>query len=354
MKFNAPCYLFLLVIPVLLAIHFVWANRRRTRDLCRLAAADLLPKIVPPVANRLRTRGAVWRIFAILFLALAITGPQWGYRWREVKSRGLEIIFALDASKSMLASDIKPTRFDRGKLALKDFLAKINGNRVGLIAFAGAGFLQCPLTTDYTAFGMALDGLTVHSIPRGGTLIGTAIANARRAFKSATGNKILILITDGENHEGQPVVEAEKAAQEGIHIYTVGIGSPEGALIKLPDQNGNLVPIKDDSGNPVKTALNEEILKAIARAGNGAYIRADDFSLGLEKLYHNQLLKYYQTELSSKKQKQYIDRYQIPLFLAFLFLLAELSAGYDSRGWLKSLFSKLLHFWPSGLPGARR
>jgi Ca-activated chloride channel family protein len=240
----------------------------------------------------------------------------------------------------MLASDVPPSRFERAKLAMKDFLSKIPGNRVGLIAFAGTSFLQCPLTMDYNAFSIALDSLTVQSIPRGGTAISTAIINAKQAFKTATGSKILILITDGENHEGDPVNESRNAAKEAICIYTIGIGSPEGVPIEIRDQNGVNVLLKDNTGKPVKTSLNELLLKNIAVAGNGSYIKADGITLGLEELYQSKLLKHYRSELKAQKQKQYIDRYQIPLTLGLICLLVELVLGFSFTKFIKNITSK--------------
>ena len=323
-----PFYSLLFLIPMLGIIFYIIIQRRANRDLETFAAKELLAKVVDFTGQKLRIRQRILRIAGLIFLILAICGPGWGYNWQEVKSRGLEIIFALDTSKSMLAADIKPTRLERAKLALKDFLNKIEGNKVGLVAFSGSSFLQCPLTLDYSAFGESLDALSVYTIPRGGTAIGSAIATARKAFQAAgSGTKILILITDGENHEGDPVAGAKAAAQEGITIYTIGIGSPEGELVVIQDQNGNTSYLKDSQGNVVKTTLNEAILKEIAQNGNGSYLRANGLTLGLDVLYNVQLAKFNKSEISSKWQKKYINRYQLPLLVAVLVLLSEFGMG---------------------------
>jgi Ca-activated chloride channel family protein len=319
-----PWYSLLFPIPVLLIIFFIFAQRRAKRDLAIFAGEQLLPKVADFSGRKLRSLQKIFRIIACFFLILALTGPGWGYRWQEVKTKGLEIVFALDTSKSMLATDIKPNRLERAKLALKDFLTRIVGNKVGLVAFSGSSFVQCPLTVDYNAFSESLDALNVYTIPRGGTDIGSAIATTRKAFEaSGSGSKILVLITDGENHEGNPVAAAKEAAKEGITVYTVGIGSPEGELVVVQDKNGNGSYLKDKNGNVVKSTLNEAVLREVAQAGSGAYVRGGGPSLGLDTLYNTQFSKFAKTEIRSKWQKRHLDRFQIPLFIAIILLLAE-------------------------------
>ncbi len=342
MRFANLIFLPLLLVPVLLILFFTRAYLQNSRDLQSFAAPASLAKIVDPALVKLRYQKWIFRLCGLFLLTLAMSGPQWGYQWQQSKSKGLEIMLALDTSKSMLACDVEPNRLERAKLAVKDFLGKIPGNRIGLIAFAGDSFLQCPLTMDYNAFNLTLNSLNTQSIPRGGTAIHTAISNARKAFKSAMGTKILILITDGEDHDGDPVGEAQNAAKEGIAIYTIGIGSSKGVPIQIKDQNGQTSYVKDNTGKQVITALNEKLLQNIASAGKGSYIKADGMSLGLEQLYRQQLLKYYRTALTGQKQKQYIERYQIPLILAFLCFLFELGLGTKWTGLVKNLIRPFL------------
>lgn len=328
MSWAYPYHLFLLLIPFLLSWFFLWVNRRSRADLENLVDKGLIPKVVDLSGRMVRRRQAILRLFALVFLILALSGPRWGYRWQEAKHYGLEIIFAVDTSNSMLATDIKPNRLEKVKLDLKDFLRIIRDDKVGLIAFSGAGFLQCPLTIDYNAFSSTLDAINTGIIPRGGTAIGEAIAVARKAFQAGdAGEKILIIITDGENHEGDPVAQAREAAKEGITIHTIGIGSPEGELIIIRDQFGNSAYLKDNQGNVVKSALNERILREIAQAGQGTYIRAGGFSLGLEELYRTRLAGLTKTETSSRWRKNYVERYQLPLFLAILMIGVEFMIG---------------------------
>lgn len=331
-----PWYSLLFPVPVLLIIFYIMAQRRAKRDLALFAEEQLLSKTADLTGQKLRFRQKILRVTACFFLILALTGPGWGYRWQEVKTKGLEIIFALDTSKSMLADDVKPNRLERAKLALKDFLTRIAGNKVGLVAFSGSSFLQCPLTVDYNAFGEALDALNVNTIPWGGTAIGSAISTTQKAFESAgSGSKILVIITDGENHEGDPAAVAKAATREGITVYTVGIGSPEGELVVVPDENGNGNYLKDKNGNVVKSTLNEVVLREIAEAGNGAYVRGGGPSLGLDILYNTQFSKFTKSEIRSKWQKRHLDRFQIPLLIAIILFLAEfglsLTAGLNIR-----------------------
>lgn len=329
MNWANPSYLFLLGLPLLLIWFYFWAWRKAGSNLEHLVEKELFPKIVDFSGRKTQKRQAIARLVGLTFLIIALSGPRWGYRWQETKHRGLEIIFAIDTSKSMLATDVKPNRLERAKLAVKDLLRVMRDDKVGLVAFSGTSFLQCPLTVDYNAFSGILDALNTGTIPRGGTAIGAAIATARNAFRSGSdGKKILIIITDGENHEGDPVSQAKAALKEGINVYTIGIGSPEGELIIIEDAYGNKSYLKDSAGNVVKSTLNEAILKEIAQAGQGTYVRAGGFSLGLEELYRTKLAGLTKSETESKWRKDYVERYQLPLLLAFLAIVWEFMLGF--------------------------
>jgi Ca-activated chloride channel homolog len=328
MRIANPLMLILLLIPLAVWFFYLWVQRKTSRDLASFAHKDVLARVVDFEGQKLRNQRWILRLIIFTLLVFALAGPQWGYQWQVVKHQGLEIVFALDTSKSMLATDVKPSRLERSKLAVTDLLNKLHGDKVGLVAFAGSSFLQCPLTLDYSAFAMAINDLTVQVIPRGGTALGDAIQTARQAFQAgSTGSKILVLISDGENHEGDPVASARTAVKDGITIYTIGIGSPTGELIVTKDANDNSSYLKDSSGNVVKTTLDEQMLREIASAGNGFYIKGTGLSLGLDDLYRLKLLKLSQGEVSSKLQKSYLERYQIPLLLAILLLVLELLIG---------------------------
>ncbi|TMA50505.1 MAG: VWA domain-containing protein, partial [Deltaproteobacteria bacterium] len=261
----------LLLVPALAAF-FLWARRRRERALAAFVAAALLPAVAPDVDRRRRTARAVLVCGAILCLALALGGPMWGFRWQEVHREGIDLVVALDTSRSMLATDVKPNRLGRAKLAVEDLLAQLRGDRAGLVAFAGSAFVQCPLTLDQGAFRESVDSIDVGIIPRGGTNLGAAIDASLEAFEGRQGNhQALVLITDGESHEGD-VKEATKRAQErGVKVYTVGIGTTEGELV--PAETGGYV--KDRKGQVVKSRLDEETLRQIASDTGGVYLHAE-------------------------------------------------------------------------------
>jgi len=231
-------------------------DARQRATLARFVSAHLrveLTKSVSQVKRRAK-RGLLLGAIALVFVALA--APQAGYRWEQVTRRGNDIIFAVDTSRSMLTPDVKPDRLTRAKLAIDDFVQRLDGDAVGLIAFAGDAFLQSPLTLDYDAFHESLAALDTHIIPRGGTNIASAIHVAQAALKDRPGSdKILVLVTDGEDLEGSALAAAKAAAQQdGLKIYTVGVGTANGDLIPLPaDQGGGFV--KDAAGNPVKSHL---------------------------------------------------------------------------------------------------
>ena len=260
---------------------------------------------------------------ALLFVALA--GPQAGYRWEQVKRRGNDIIFAVDTSRSMTTPDVKPNRLARAKLAIDDFVNRLNGDAVGLVAFAGTAFLQTPITLDYGAFHESLAALDTHIIPRGGTNITSAIHEAQAALQRRPGSdKILILVTDGEDLEGDSLAAAKAAAaQDGLKIFTVGVGSANGDLIPLSaDQGGGFM--KDSDGRLVKSHLDESALKALAAATGGSYAPLGAANEGLDAIYQEALAPLAKHDLESRAQRVYTQRFQWPLGVAFILLLGSL------------------------------
>jgi Ca-activated chloride channel family protein len=264
------------------------------------------------VGRRRAQRGLMLASLALLFIALA--GPLVGYRWELVSRRGIEIIFAVDTSRSMSTPDVKPDRLTRAKLAIDDFTNKLDGDAVGLVAFAGSAFLVCPITLDYGAFHESLNAIDTNTIPRGGTNIASAVREAQSALRRRPGSdKILILVTDGEDLEGDALVAAQAASrQDGLKIYTIGVGTPQGDLIPLTaSPNGGFV--KDDSGGYVKSRLDEPALKAIAAATGGLYAPLGSQAQGFDTIYAAGLAPRLKHDLASRQQRVYIERYQWPL-----------------------------------------
>jgi Ca-activated chloride channel family protein len=267
----------------------------------------------------------VLTVTVFLLSVIALTRPQWGFDWQEVRRQGLDVLVLIDTSKSMLTEDVKPNRLERAKLAVKDLLKKLKGDRIGMIAFAGDAFLTCPLTADYSGFVLSLDNLDADSIPRGGTDLGKAIQESLKGYEDVPAQyKAVIVLTDGENWEGDPVQWAKVAAQKKIRIYTVGIGTREGELIRQVQENGEAGFVKDASGNFVKSRLNESVLKEIAAVTGGAYVRSSGAELGLDYIYDNYLSRLEKRDIESKMEQRYYERFQVPLFLAFLILVLEL------------------------------
>jgi len=260
----------------------------------------------------------------LLFSVLALMRPQWGYDWREVKRSGLDILIAIDTSKSMLADDVKPNRLERSKLAVKDLLRSLEGDRVGLIAFSGTAFLQCPLTVDYNGFLLALNNLSIDVIPRGGTSISSAIRLAVNSYEGGQKKyKILVIISDGENHEGDPIDLARKAKRENIRIFCVGIGTSEGELIPIIRKGGKKTLMKDKQGNVIKSRLDEQLLQKIALITGGTYVRSSGAEFGLDLIYEENLSKMERREIKAQMSKIYHERFQLPLAIALILLVIE-------------------------------
>ena len=293
----------------------VWTWRRydlrQKAALGTFAASHLHAQLTASfsAARRNWKRGLFLASVALMFAALA--RPQAGYRWEEAKRRGIEILFAVDTSKSMLTPDVKPNRLTRAKLAVDDFVSRLDGDGVGLVAFAGNAFLQCPLTLDHNAFNDSLTALDTNTIHRGGTDISSAIREAQAALQDRPStDKILILLTDGEDLEGHDVDTAKVAAQAGLKIYTVGVGTANGDLIPLPAEDGGGF-VKDDAGQYVKSHLDESTLQAIAQATGGIYASLGAQGQGLDTIYQKALAPLKKHDLASRKERVYIERYQM-------------------------------------------
>ena len=267
---------------------------------------------------------------ACVFIALA--RPQAGYRWEETHRKGLDILFAVDTSKSMLTQDVKPDRLTRAKLAVDDMVNKLDGDDVGLLAFAGDAFLQSPLTLDYDAFRESLDALDTNTIPRGGTDMARAITEAQAAFTAENDHdKILVLITDGEDLDGNAVAAAGAAAKDGVKIFTVGVGTTAGELIPVPAENGGTEFLKDSSGQFVKSHLDETMLRKIASVTGGMYEPLGQRAEGLAAIYNQGLAPFQRHDLSSRQHRVYLEQFQWPLLAALCCFLAEFLIGTRKR-----------------------
>jgi len=329
MRFNDPALLkhLLWLIPALTAF-CLWAAHSYRKQSIRFADEEMLPKITASNAGKRRAIKILLDIIAIMLMVIAIARPQWGLAWQQKTAEGLDILFAVDLSKSMLAQDVSPDRLSYTKQEIRDFVGRLKGDRVGLIGFAGDSFLFCPLSSDYSGFSLALDNTTVGSVPRGGTHIASVVKEAIKTFSWAlTEQKILILISDGEETEGDVKKAAEAARQANIEIDCIGIGTPEGSAVVYTDGNDEKATLKDESGNTVISKLGEDTLKAIAEATGGVYVRADKAEFGLEKIYEERLSKLKKRQGDETLSRSYREQFQYPLALAFILIFISTAIG---------------------------
>ena len=270
---------------------------------------------------------------AYISLVIALVDPRIGSKLEKVKREGIDVYIALDVSNSMLAEDIKPNRLERAKMAIANLIDKLDGDRIGLIVFAGNAYKQLPLTTDYGAAKLFLSAIDNRIVPAQGTAIGEAINLAANSFDNDKHNRAIIVITDGENHEDDPVGAAKAAAAKGIKVFTIGMGLPEGAPIPIKDKYGHRSGFKKDKkGNTVITKLNEDMLRQIAAAGDGSYARANNVSVGLSKIY-NDINKIQKKEIETRQFTDYEDRFQIYIALALFFLILEVLISNRKSKW---------------------
>jgi Ca-activated chloride channel family protein len=321
----------LLIIPPALIVFLWWAWRERQRLMTMFIQARLLPSLISGVSpTRLKVRFALV-VAAFVFLILALARPQWGFNWEESKQKGLDIVVAIDTSKSMLAEDIQPNRLQRAKLAALDLMQLAHSDRLGLVAFAGGAFLQCPLTIDDSAFRQSVDALDVNIIPQGGTALAEAIDTALTAFKEGENFKVLVIFTDGEDNDENALEAAHAAAKEGMKIFTIGIGTAEGELLRVKDAKGRTDYIRDDQGNVVKSRLNEALLQQIAGATDGGFYLPMRGAKTIDTLYEKGLAPLPKSEGQEKLIKRMHERYHWPLAAAIVLLFVEILLPERSR-----------------------
>ena len=323
MTFENQIWLTLTPLIVLLfAGLFAFGLRRREALLSRFAAARLLDQLTEKASHQRTLLKAALILLAFALIGISLARPQYGVDWIERKARGLDIVFVLDSSKSMLATDLRPTRLDRAKLAIIDLVKRLESDRIGLVAFAGNAFLQTPPTLDYAAFRENLDAIGYSSISRGGSDIGRAIREAAKAFPKDNSFKVVVLLTDGEDQQQDVITAAREVADEGIKVYTIGIGTPEGDYLKIRNAQGDDEFIRDSSGQPVRSQLDESTLQKIAQLTGGSYSRLSDQSLNT--LYNSVLATLPREERQSELQEARIERYQWALSIACILMVVEI------------------------------
>ncbi|RUA03168.1 MAG: hypothetical protein DSY89_01305 [Deltaproteobacteria bacterium] len=314
-------------VLVLLRMSAGWKQKKMTR----FVSAKMWAQLTANVSATRRRLKMILLLTAVFGCFVALARPQYGEQWIDVRQKGIDILIGLDTSRSMLAPDIRPNRLARAKLAIKDFVDRLGGDRVGLIPFAGTSFLMCPLTTDYNAFNESLDAVTPASIPVGGTNMAEVITKAEKILHNESNYRILILVTDGENLQGRALAAAEDAARQKMTIYTVGVGTRAGELIPDAKNRGNF--IKDESGNFIRSRLDEKTLKKIAELTGGMYVPLGSMGQGFTTIYREKLKLVPKEEHQERKQRRPIERFYWPLALSIILLFIEfLVSGRKSIG----------------------
>lgn len=323
MIFAEPKYLMLLLlIPVFFVIQAL-VLKFRAKRIRRFGDQALVEKLMPSYS-----KAKVWlrlSLFAIafMFFILGISRPQMGAILKEHKTRGAEVMVVLDVSNSMLAQDYSPNRLERAKLAISRMVDKLRDDRIGLIVFAGNSFVQLPITTDYVSAKMFLSSISTESVPIQGTAMGEAISTALRSFSAQSDkSRAIIVITDGENHEDDPVAAARQAAELGVRVFTIGVGSPQGTMIPMGDGQY----LEDREGNPVVTRLDEKVLQEVAEAGKGLYVHAGNREFGLDPVIE-EISRMDDEEYNSIVFEEYDELYMYFLAVAFFSLVLEMLIG---------------------------
>ena len=331
MTFGAPQWFWgLALVPVLIAM-FIRAEHRGLRRLQEFVSARLLPQLAGTVNHPRRVLRYGLQLLGLSLALISLAQPRWGYTFEDVKRKGLDLLIAVDTSRSMLSNDVQPNRLERVKLVTQDLINELQGDRVGLIAFAGRAFLQAPLTIDYDAVVEAINDLDTKTIPEGGTNISSAITLATQSFgKSAVGNRALIIFTDGEELSGDAVKTAKAAVDAGVRIFTVGVGTAQGSLIPIGGDEGQTAFVKDSAGQVVKSKLDDKRLREIAQAAGGFYLHLENGPRAMRQLYDEGLAKMQAAEVDVRLSRRPIERYEWPLGAALIAL--ALSILIPERG----------------------
>lgn len=337
LKLEHPDFLYgLLLIPVFVMI--LWFNFFiRKKSLKKFGRIDLITRLFPDASNgRIILKFLIW-LLAYTSLIIALANPQQGSKMEEAKRQGIDIIIGLDVSNSMMAEDIKPSRLERAKQAMSNLIDKLQEDRIGIILFAGKAYTQLPITSDFTAAKMYISTINTNLVPSQGTAIAEAINLATESFGKDDYSKAIVIITDGEDHEGDAVEATKKAFESGINVYTIGMGSVEGAPIPITNESGQNTGFKtDQNGSTVVTRLDETLLQQIASAGDGIYVRASTSQVGLQRVY-DELNKMEKTEFESKSFSDYEDRFQYFVGFALILLFFEMLFVDKKSAFLKKI-----------------
>ncbi len=325
MRFSDPINFLLLLGVLVLGVFVFWALARKKKLLKRFGDIPLIMKNAPYISfGRQRTK-AILLLAALSFGAVALARLQFGTHLELLKREGIDLIVAVDVSNSMLARDMKPSRLEKAKQQVHSIIDRLEGDRIGLVAFAGDAFVQCPLTLDYAAARMMLSVMDNQSVSRQGTNLSAAIETAAKSFsQQEKKHKVLLLLTDGEDHQGGVLAAAEDARKDGVKIYTVGIGNPSGEPIPILDRSGNQVGFKKDpqTGDVIVSRLDETTLQKVALSTGGRYYHATVGEMELDRIF-DEISKMEKKELEGTLVTKYDDRFQWPLLMVIILVVGE-------------------------------
>lgn len=322
-RFENIEYLYALLLIPLFTILFIMYVYWKKKVLKRFGDMDVTGRLMPFKSSSKRVVKFIILMVAYTFLVIGVANPQVGSKLEKVQRKGADLVIALDVSNSMLAQDIRPDRLERAKQAISKLIDRLGGDRIGIVIFAGKAYVQLPITSDYAAAKMFLSTVSPDIVPVQGTAIGEAITLASNSFSDEEHSKAIIVITDGENHEGNAVEAAEKATEMGINVYTIGMGLPDGAPVPVYNESKQLTGYKKDkNGTTVISKLNETMLQQIAAAGNGKFLMANNRRDGLETMLE-EINKLEKSEFETRMFSDYEDRFQYFLAVAILLLVLE-------------------------------
>jgi len=335
-RFGHIEYLYLLIIIPVLTLLFMILFGMRKKALKRFGNLQVIEQLMPALSLARPVIKFMLILLALTSLIFGIARPQFGSKLREIKREGVEIIIALDVSNSMMAEDIKPNRLERAKQAIAKMVDRLVNDKIGLIVFAGDAYIQIPITTDYVSAKLFLNTISTDIVPKQGTAIGSAIELGMKSFtQQEETSKALIIITDGENHEDDAMEVARTAVEKGVRVHTIGIGLPKGAPIPVYN-GGQKNYLRDNSGETVISNLDDDMLRKIAVAGVGVYIRSTDTRVGLDKLF-DEINKMEKQEMEAKVYSDYDERFQYVFAIALFFLLLEFFILERKNKWLSKI-----------------
>ena len=333
-RFEHAEHLWALAIIPILILFFVLTWYARKRAIARFGDTALMQRIIPQLSKYKHSLKFILLMIGLSFLIVGYANPQWGMKKEKVKRKSSDIFIALDISKSMLAEDVRPSRLDRARQFAQNLVKKLKGERIGTIIFAGNAYLQMPLTTDYAAAQLFLRSANTEMAPSQGTAISDAIDLAERSFSEDNKHhKALVIITDGENHDQETMDRAKEAADNGLLIFTVGVGTTEGGFIPMDLGGGRSDYKRDNSGNPVRSKLDPELITKLAVAGNGSAFNLTDDTEEVVRQLRERIDKIEKRELEQRSFSEYNSYFQYFIFFALLFIIIEFLLTYQKSKW---------------------